>query len=488
MLQTSPPISYEQRLQSLLQEELRRREAQDNLLSFTTYTKPDFEPSWHHELICEELEGLERGDFDRLMILAPPRHTKSELASRRFPAWYYGRHPDHQVIWTTYSAEFAADFGRDVRRIVDSPEYTRVFDAQLDPASKSANRWGTTAGGLYVSVGVGGPITGRGAHLLGVDDPFKNRQDADSEVMREMVWRWFSSTAFTRLMPGGKILIILTRWHEDDLAGRLLKQNPDEWRVVELKAEYDPINQRSLWEAWYPWDAIQRIKATIAPRDYQALYQQNPTPDEGQFFKRESIKRYAMGEQPERLNYYITSDFAVTESDQADYTEFGVWGLDCNNEWWLVDYYYAQAQITTWLDVLVDKIESFHPFAAVGERGVIMRAIEPLLKMRMNEREVYTTLEWIQRTSDKVASAVTFRNLAEMGKIHVPTTDWGERLVGQLMKFPAGADDDGVDVCSLLGMAVDKGVAAYMPEPDEPPLYPADYKRNRTPRKTWRTV
>lgn len=152
----------------------------------------------------------------------PPRHGKSELASRRFPAWYLGRHPDKQIIAASYNSELASDFGREVRNIVASPEYSKLFAVSLAQDSKAANRWHTDKGGMYVAAGVGTAITGRGAHIGLIDDPFKDQEEADSEVIRDKVYNWYTSTFYTRLMPGGGIALIQTRWHDDDLAGRLL--------------------------------------------------------------------------------------------------------------------------------------------------------------------------------------------------------------------------------------------------------------------------
>ena len=241
---------------------LARRKARAGLIDFTTYTKPDFTVGAHHKQIAEALESVERGECDRLMIFAPPRHTKSELASRRFPAWYLGRHPDKQLIAATYSGDFALDFGRDVRGIVQGEEFKALFpDVSLASDSQAANRWHTNKGGVSVYVGVGGPITGRGAHIALIDDPFKDREEADSEIRRQRVWDWYTSTAYTRLMPGGAIVVINTRWHDDDLSGRLLDEQTkggDQWEVLSLPAIADG---EALWSDWYrlrrlPWFGV----------------------------------------------------------------------------------------------------------------------------------------------------------------------------------------------------------------------------------------
>ena len=188
----------------------------------------------------EDLHGVERGEVDRLAIFCPPRHSKSELASRRFPAWYLGRHPDHQIICCSYGDELAMDFGRNVRDIVEGSEYRHLFPGtSIRRDSRSAERWQTAQGGVYVSAGVGSGITGRGAHIALIDDPIKNREEADSETHRRRVWDWFTNVLYTRLMPGGAVILIMTRWHEDDLGGRLLEAEEaggDKWDIVNLPA------------------------------------------------------------------------------------------------------------------------------------------------------------------------------------------------------------------------------------------------------------
>ncbi len=207
--------------------------ARRSLLAFTEFTNPLYARAGHHEQIAAKLEAVERGDIDRLMIFMPPRHGKSELASKRFPAWCLGRNPTRQIIAASYNSDLANDFGRNVRNIVAEPEFGQVFPGvALAPDSQAANRMNTNKGGAYVAAGVGTAVTGRGAHIALIDDPFKDREEADSERRRELVWDWYRSTLYTRLMPGGAIVLIQTRWHEDDLAGRLLEQERDQWEVA----------------------------------------------------------------------------------------------------------------------------------------------------------------------------------------------------------------------------------------------------------------
>ena len=213
------------------------------LLPFVERFNPDYQAGWVHKDICQRLEQFSRDVAEkkspRLMLFMPPRHGKSTLASVAFPAWHLGRHPDHEFISCSYSGSLAMGFSRKVRQLLREPTYKTAFQTRLDPDSQSAEAWLTTGGGGYVAAGVGGGITGKGAHVLVIDDPVKNREDAESQNNREANWDWYTSTAYTRLAPGGGVLVILTRWHDDDLAGRLLKagsEGGDEWTVVKYPA------------------------------------------------------------------------------------------------------------------------------------------------------------------------------------------------------------------------------------------------------------
>ena len=459
------------RLASLITTEKERRtQARASLIAFTEYTKADFQTAGHHRQIAEKLEAVERGEITRLIIEAPPRHTKSELASRRFPAWYIGRNPKRQIICSTYSGEFASDFGREVRNLVSESLYGNVFTGvKLQEDSQAASRWHTNKGGVYVSVGVGGAITGRGAHLALIDDPFKNRQEADSEIVREAVWKWYSSTLRTRLMPGGAIVLILTRWHEDDLAGRLLeraKQGGEQWEVLSFKAiegEHTD-HEEALWPQWYDIDALRAIRSTIDTRDWNALYQQNPMPLEGNFFKRDWFKRYHLADAP-TCHKYITSDYAVSEG-KGDFTEFGVWGLSPAQDLYALDWWHGQNSPDTWIEAQLDLVAEHKPLSVFGEKGVIQKATEPMLMKRANERRVYSDFQWIARTADKAAMSQSFRARAAMGKVFIPFGEWGDRVINQLCTFPTGKNDDAVDVCALIGMAIDEIISKGLPATD----------------------
>ena len=437
-----------------LTRELKRRQARQSLLSFTEYTNPLYASANHHRLICEKLEAVERGEIDRLMIFMPPRHGKSELASKRFPAWCLGRNPARQIIAASYNSDLANDFGRNVRNIVDEPEFGEVFpNVSLASDSHAANRMNTNKGGAYVAAGVGTAVTGRGAHIALIDDPFKDREEADSERRRDLVWDWYRSTLFTRLMPGGAIVLIQTRWHEDDLAGRLLESEADQWEVLELPAI--DADGNALWPEWYDERALARIKATIGPREWSALYQQRPQPDEGTFFQRSWFKEW---EAKPALRYYGSSDYAVTDGD-GDYTVHRVWGIDAEGALYRVDGWRGQATSDVWIERKLDLIAKYKPLAWFGEGGVIQKAVEPMLRRRMRERKTFCRLEWLPSVSDKPTRARSFQAMAASGRVYVePGADLSEFL-----SFPAGKHDDDVDTASLIGRAIDQAHPALIP-------------------------
>lgn len=449
--------------QAAAEELLARRAARNSLIDFTVYTKPDFDPADHHRLIASKLEAVERGEIKRLMVFMPPRHGKSELCSRRFPAWFMGRNPGKQIICSTYAQQFADDFGREVRNIIREPEYQNIYDVSVRADSSAAGRWHTSEGGVFFAAGAGGAITGRGADIALIDDPVKNSDDADSERKRESIWHWYSSTLRTRLMPGGAIVVIMTRWHEDDLAGRLLEKmsnGGEQWDILSLPA----INEqgKALWPKWYDLESLNQIKSTILPRYWFALYQQEPTTDEGDLFKRDWFSRYNPGEQPSNTHKYLSSDFGVTK-DGGDYTEFGIFDVDADSNIYITDWWYGQETSDIWAKKKISMCKEHSVLTAFGETGVIRRAVEPLINAECKDQNHYPHIEWITRTGDKVAMSRVFQGLCSQGKVYIPNTEWGDRLINQLTKFPNAKNDDAVDVCTLFGLALDSIIGATRP-------------------------
>lgn len=452
--------------------------AKQNLIDFTEYTYDRYKTGRHHRIIAEQLERVERREIDRLMLLLPPRHGKTELASRRYPPWCLGKNPTRQIIAASASKDFAGDVGREVRNIIRSADYARVFsDLQLAEDSQAAGRWHTKQGGVFHAVGVDSQVIGKGADEFIIDDPFGTMADAQSEIERKRVREWFQGSVYNRLQPGGAIVIIGHRMHEDDLQGYVLSQQAaggDKWEVVELPAiaiDEDAMGRErgeALWPESYPLKALTRIKANMMQRYWSALYQQNPAPDDGDFFKREWFKRY--DKRPADLSTFGASDYAVTEGG-GDFTEHGVCGVDPESRIYMLDWWRGQTTSDKWIESKLDLIAEHEPIAWFGEGGVIQKAIEPALKKRMRQRNDFARLEWLPSVRDKPTRARSFQALAANGQVYLPKTQWADELIEQLVRFPAGKHDDGVDVCSLMGRAVHEmhpAIASAIPKKSKP--------------------
>lgn len=310
--------------------------ARDHLIDFCIATNPKYEPNWHHEEIANELEKAENGtaDWKILILMMPPRHGKSELATINFPAWYLGRGRDREIITVSYSEELALDFGGKTRAILQDDPYQHIFGIGLKKDEQAKAKWQTSLNGSYTSVGVGGSLTGRGANLLVVDDPLKNRKEAESKLIRDSQWSWFTSTAFTRLEPNAKTIIILTRWHYDDIAGRIMA-NTEMAKYTKI-IKYPALSQenRPLWPNRYGYDELIRIKNSIGIYDWSCLYQQEPIISEAQEFKQEWFQSKTW-EEVRRTNTrnFLTIDTAMSKGQGADYTGFCINFVDYQNKW-----------------------------------------------------------------------------------------------------------------------------------------------------------
>jgi predicted phage terminase large subunit-like protein len=457
---------------------------------------PSFDAAPHHAAICGAMERIERGEIDRLVIEVPPRHGKSELATLRFPAWALGRDPSAKIITASYGAGLAVDFGRKVRNIVASPEYQRLFPGVvLAHDAKAAGHWETTAGGIYVAAGVGGALTGFGGKWAILDDPIKSQAEADSEVYRNRIWDWYRSVLYTRKMPGFAVMVVLTRWHEDDIAGRLFAEEQnggDRWHRVKLPAIINEgtDKERALWPSRYPLAELRRTRKAVGPRAWRSLYQQEPTADEGGYFKHDWFNWYEPKDLPRDLHRYGASDYAVT-ADDGDFSEHGVFGVNFSNDVYVIDWWFGQTTSDVWIDRKLDLVALHKPLAWFGEAGVIQKAIEPMLTLRWRERKIYFRMEWLTSIHDKVIRARAFQAIAASKRLYLPNTPMGHRLAEQLVKFPSGKYDDAVDVCSLFGRALDQTHPAIVkrdPTPTEKDRWRELSKSRRQGEGSWRTV
>lgn len=434
------------------------------LIPYAAFQWPGYRDAAHHRLIARKLEAVERGDVRRLMINMPPRHGKSMLASEFFPAWYLGRNPDHYVIAATYAQELADDFGRKVRNQIADPSFQAIFPGVgLKSDSTSSRRFhltqpldsfSTGQNGAYFAVGVGGPLTGRGAHLLLIDDPVKNREEADSELIRKKTKDWYTSSAFTRLMPNARIVIIQTRWHEDDLSGWLLAEHADEgWDVLTLPALSDA--GEALWPEQYDAETLQTISRMVGSRDWSALYQQRPSPEEGDYFRLEWLHEYTTHPPIEIMKVYIASDYAVT-SEGGDFTVHLVIGIDPAGRMWLLDIWRKQASSDVWVEAWCDIVGRYKPAQAAEESGQINAGVGPFLTKRARERDVHTWRRQFVSRHDKAVRAQSIRGRMAMNGLMVPkSAPWLNDFKAELASFPAGKHDDQVDALGLIGQLLD---------------------------------
>ena len=467
------------------------KQARESLLAFTHLTMPHpedpgnvnlslYQEAVHHRLIAEALEKVEKGLILRLIITMPPRHGKSELASRRFPAWCQGRNPHWQQIFAAYGADFAQDFGRDVRNIMNMPVYLSIFPGVgLRRDSQASDRLQTTQNGLLVFVGAGGAITGRGADLLTIDDPFKNKEDADSPAMRKKVWEFFTSTAYTRLMPGGRIVIIMTRCHEDDLVGRIFDENyvkPEEaakYTVLDLPAIHDG---QALWAERYPLEVLESIRNVIGPRDWSALYQQKPTPEDGDYYRREWIEKnsYLSRDLPANLRNYGASDHALTTKEENDANVLGVAGVDERDHIYIrPDLTWERMETDDTVEALLGQLRRHRPQIWFAEDEHIRKAIGPFLNKRMQEEKLYTYIQPSPATKDAKTRGRSMQGRMQMGMVHLPRdAPWYPQALEEMLKFPNGKHDDFVSFMSHLGMGLDtlQGAKAASRKPKPGPV------------------
>ena len=491
------------------QAELARRElARRSLLDFILYFEPDYDAGWVHQEICARLEqfveDILAGRSPHLIICMPPRHGKSMIASEYLPAWFLGRHSRKEVIACSYAGSLANQFSRRVQDILREPAYQAIFPGvTLAKGAESVEEWATAINGNkcrrggYRSAGVGGPITGKGADLFIVDDPVKNREEAESAVDRLSKKNWFTSTAYTRLMPGGGMLIILTRWHDDDLAGWQLAQYREALAEMtntgvlpEGTIEWDEINYpaiaiadeenrkkgEALHPSRYPLSRLKQIRRTLGPRDWSALFQQSPTAEDGEFFKKTSI-RYFHETAPPDLDIYVAGDLSISKKESADWSVFVVAGLDKNDNIYLLDERRGRWDADEIVSEMFSLQDAWNPRAFGVEHGAIWEAIKPHFDKRVREERRYACqVEDLHvKGRDKELRARPIQGRMAQGKVLFPDNAlWVQEFVNELLRFPNGVNDDRVDAVAWIGqMLLTK-------------TYQGDLAQRRQTQKSWK--
>lgn len=455
----------------------------DSLIDYARYLRPDPKAPWdltqsvyevrpHHALVARELEALELGLTQRLILTMPPRSGKSLLATSTFIPWFLGRNPTWSTIMATYNSTFAGDFGRQVRDILQNPRHAQVFPkALLDPRSTSANRMNTILGGQLTFVGRGGSLTGRGGHLLAIDDPIKDRKEADSSIIRNQMWDWFTQVFSTRaMMDDARTLITTTRWNGDDIVGRLTDPNnphysaseAKKWRVINLPAfadHNDPLGRNPgevLWPQRFSVSYLAGLRDQDA-RGFSALYQGNPAPDTGIFFGPSDIREYQSLDQiPDEIRYYGCSDHAISMQQWADKTVLMIFGVDQNDDIWIrPETQMGKLPSPTQIEIMLNLVKKFRPLFWFAEKGHISKSLGPFLRKRMAEEKVFTSLFELQPVSDKQSRAQSIKGKMAAGRVHFPAwASWYPEARNQILTFPAGTNDDFVDTLSMMGLGL----------------------------------
>ena len=457
-------------------------ECRSSFVDFVKYTMPDaddpenidesmFKDAKHHRALAKVLEKVEKGHIPRLIVSMPPRHGKSELVSRRFVPWVQGRDPYRNVIFATYNEDFAKDFGADVRNIMTLPQYKHVFPSfGLRKGGASKSRIQTTSGGMSVFVGRGGSITGRGGDFVILDDPIKDSLEANSPTLREQLWQWFTQVLMTRLMTASaSIVIVQTRWHEDDLIGRLTDPtnphySPEEaakWKIINLPAlaeDEDPLGRKKgelLWPERFDMEFME-AQRRLDPRGFSALYQGRPTAEDGDLFRRENIKYFNRKDLPEDMRIYAASDHAVgVDRTRNDATCLLIVGVDRNDDIFLLDCWWEKRTTDKVVDAMLELMSKWKPLIWWAEKGHISKAIGPFLRKRMAEEKVYCRIEEVTPVANKVQRAQSILGRMAMNKVLFPRQSvWTQKATDEILKFPNGRNDDFVDTLAWIGMGL----------------------------------
>lgn len=497
------PRTQKEEILKLL-EELEQRSIQKKaklgLLDFVTTVEPTYKVGVHHKRLAALLEAIARGEKDRICVNMAPRMGKSHLVSYYYPAWFIANYPDKKVMMVSHTADLAVDFGRKVRNLVGSDKYRELFpDISLSADSKSAGRWNTNHGGEYFAVGVGGAIAGRGADLLLIDDPHNEQDIINGNLdVFDKAYEWYTTGARTRLMPGGRVAIVQTRWALNDLTGRLTKdmamnEGSDQFEVVEFPAILEKevegeVSEVSLWPEQWPLETLLRTKASMPAFQWNAQYMQNPTSEEGAIVKREWWREWE-DKSPPRPDFIVQSwDTAFEKSSRADFsacTTWGVWYPEASPD----DNTTGRANVIL-LDAMKDRMEfpelkqvAFNKFKEWESFGVPMTLIvekkasgAPLI-YELRQMGLVVGEYTPSKGQDKIARLNSVSDMFATGMVWAPQTRWAEEVINEVAEFPVGAHDDYVDAVTLALMRIRRGGFMRLPHDEQDPV--REFKRRK---------
>ena len=458
------------RYQVLHAEKKIQNRAKDDFLSFVKCVWPEFIEGSHHRHIAKKFNKLATGEITRLIVNMPPRHTKSEFASYLLPAWMVGRNPKLKIIQATHTGELAIRFGRKAKHLIDSQEYAKIFKTKLQEDSKAAGRWETAQGGEYFAAGVGGAITGRGADLLIIDDPH-SEQDAMSETSLENAYEWYTSGPRQRLQPGGKIILVMTRWSTKDLTGILLKKQgdikADEWEVVEFPAilDEDTKKPKSVWPEYWNIEELEKVKATLPVAKWNAQWMQKPTSEEGALIKREWWRKWDKEYVPPLQHVIQSYDTAFLKKETADYSAITTWGVFTPND-------DSGPNL-----ILLDCIKGRWEFPELRRRALAnykywdpetvlieAKAAGLPLTYELRAMDIPVVNFTPSKGNDKHARVNSVAPLFESGMIWAPTQKFADEVIEECAAFPHGDHDDLVDSMTQAVMRFRQGGLIQHPE------------------------
>lgn len=466
----------------------RNKTAYDDLIEFCKRMQDDYIVGRHHRILADLLMAIEAGDEDRICVNIPPRHGKSQLVSIFFPAWFLGRNPNKKVMMVSHTTDLAVDFGRKVRNLISLEDYKEIFPTvKLAVDSKSAGRWNTNFGGEYYACGVGSALAGRGADLLLIDDPHSEQDVINGNFsVFERAYEWYTFGARTRLMPGGRVAIIQTRWHMDDLTGRVTSdmvknEKSDQFEIIEFPAILDsedddgkPI-QKPLWPEFFDLEALLRTKSSMPTFQWNAQYQQQPTAEEASIVKREWWRIWADDDPPDCEYIIMSLDAAAEKHNRADYTSLTTWGVFFNEEeemhnLILLNAIKERMEFPELKELAVQEYHDWEPDAFIVEKKSSGSALyQEMRRMDLPVQE-YTPH---RGSGDKMARLNSVADIIRSELCWVPPKRWAEELVEEIAGFPFMSNDDQVDSTVMALLRFRQGGFIRLPTDvwdDEPDL------------------